>query len=288
MCIRDSIGNRGAANFTFEITGTQGITYSGVSAWSTNGSGINAVFDVVIDNLGAFTTLTATNRGQNFALSDQVTITDATLGGQGAGGLVMDVASIQGHQYNGVAPTSNGNGENATFNITIDGTGAASAIVVANAGQEHQIGNVFTVTDAQIGNFGGTNLTFDVASLAAIQYTNISASGGSGVNASINVNVAANGATTIEMNKTGRNYKSPEVLTVTDSQLGNYGYSNITFNIASVINVFDQTKQNNGTASLYNATNAIIDSTIKKFGTDSIKFQAENHYSVTDLSLIHI
>ena len=87
------------------------------------------------------------------------------------------------------------------------------------------------------------------------------------------------------MNKTGLNYLANEVLTVTDSQLGGYGYADITFNIQTVINVFDQTKQNNGTAQLSNATNAIIDSAIKKFGSDSLKFQAENHFRIIDINL---
>ena len=79
-----------------------------------------------------------------------------------------------------------------------------SAIAINNPGQEFQVGDTFTVTDAQIGNFGASNLTFQVATLQAITYSNISAAGGTGSNATIDLNVAANGAVTVEMNKTGR------------------------------------------------------------------------------------
>ena len=205
-----SLGNRGGADFTFQAATTSGITYTGINTWSVSPSGgTNAVFDVVIDNLGAITSVTPTNRGQGFSANDVVTIADAQLGGTGAADVQFTVTSIQGHQYNAVVPASNtGNGQYASFDITIDGTGAASAIAINNPGQEFQVGDTFTVTDAQIGNFGALTFTFQVATLQAITYSNISAAGGTGSNATIDLNVAANAVVTVEMNKTGRGYSA--------------------------------------------------------------------------------
>ena len=282
-----SLGNRGGADFTFQAATTSGITYTGINTWSVSPSGgTNAVFDVVIDNLGAITSVTPTNRGQGFSANDVVTIADAQLGGTGAADVQFTVTSIQGHQYNAVVPASNtGNGQYASFDITIDGTGAASAIAINNPGQEFQVGDTFTVTDAQIGNFGASNLTFQVATLQAITYSNISAAGGTGSNATIDLNVAANGAVTVEMNKTGRGYSANDVLTITDSQLGGYGYSDVTLTVATIINVFDTTKQNRGTASLFNATDALIDTASKKYGAASLQFNGANHFTIESLDL---
>ena len=282
-----SLGNRGGADFTFQAATTSGITYTGINTWSVSPSGgTGAVFDVVIDNLGAITSVTPTNRGQGFSANDVVTIADAQLGGTGAADVQFTVTSIQGHQYNAVVPASNtGNGQYASFDITIDGTGAASAIAINNPGQEFQVGDTFTVTDAQIGNFGASNLTFQVATLQAITYSNISAAGGTGSNATIDLNVAANGAVTVEMNKTGRGYSANDVLTITDSQLGGYGYSDVTLTVATIINVFDTTKQNRGTASLFNATDALIDTASKKYGAASLQFNGANHFTIESLDL---
>jgi len=281
------LGNRGAANFTFQAATTTGITYSSISTWSVSPSGgTAAVFDVVIDNLGAITSVTPTNRGASFSANDVVTIADAQLGGTGAADVEFTVTSIQGHQYNAVVPASNtGSGQFASFDITINGSGAASVIAINNPGQEFQVGDTFTVTDAQIGNYGGANLTFQVASLQAITYSNISAAGGSGTGATIDLNVAANGVVTVQMNKTGRGYSVDNILTVTDSQLGNYGYTNVTLTVATIINVFDTTKQNRGTASLFNATDALIDTASKKYGEASLQFNGANHFTIEGLDL---
>ena len=289
ITINDSLlGNRGGAAFTFQAATTQGITYTGITSsdWTVAPTGgTNAVFDVVIDNVGAITSVTPTNRGQGFSVNDIVTIPDSALGGTGAANVQFTINTIQGHTYNDVTPSSvTGSGENATFDIVIDGAGAAT-VTSDNPGQEFQVGDTFTVTDAQLGNYGGASLTFDVATLQAITYSNIPASGGTGQNATVDVNVAANGAVTVEMNKTGRGYTADNTLTITDSQLGGYGYSNITLDVATIINVFDTTKQNRGTAALFNATDAEIDTAVKKYGEASLKYNAANHFAITDLDL---
>ena len=75
------------------------------------------------------------------------------------------------------------------------------------------------------------------------------------------------------------------MLTITDSQLGGYGYSDVTLTVATIINVFDTTKQNRGTASLFNATDALIDTASKKYGAASLQFNGANHFTIESLDL---
>ena len=289
VTIADSeLGNNGGADFTFNVTATNGITYSGISTWTSSnnayGGGTGAVFNIELDNLGNFTSLTPISRGANFVLNDTITIPDSQLGNTGAPDVVLTVASIEGHTYNGVSATTSGTGELATFNVVVDGNGLATP-TVNNPGREYQTGDTFTITDAQLGNFGGANLTFEVTVLQGIVYSNISASEGSGVNASIDVNVDASGVVTINMNKTGRGYLISDTLRVTDAQLGGYGYSDITFDVQTTINVFDETKLNRGTPQYYNATDATIDAVNYKWGSGSTALTAANHYGITGFDL---
>ena len=55
-------------------------------------------------------------------------------------------------------------GTNATFQIVVDGNGAATVTVTA-AGSGYSINDTITVADAQLGSGGGAALTFDVASV---------------------------------------------------------------------------------------------------------------------------
>lgn len=59
--------------------------------------------------------------------------------------------------------SSNGIGEVATFDITIDGSGAASSISITNTGGGFIVGETITVDDAYLGGGGGAPLTFDIA-----------------------------------------------------------------------------------------------------------------------------
>ena len=57
-----------------------------------------------------------------------------------------------------------GIGEDATFSITVDGSGAAS-VTVTNAGNGFIVGERITIGDNDLGGGGAPNLTFDVASV---------------------------------------------------------------------------------------------------------------------------
>ena len=65
------------------------------------------------------------------------------------------------------AYTSGGtvSGGGASFNITIDGTGAATAVNINHVGQNYVTGETITIADLDLGNGGGANLTFNIVAL---------------------------------------------------------------------------------------------------------------------------
>lgn len=63
--------------------------------------------------------------------------------------------------------TTGGSGVNAQFKITIDGSGAAT-VVVMKTGSGYIVNETITVADAQLGGGGGASLTFDVATFSPI------------------------------------------------------------------------------------------------------------------------
>lgn len=66
--------------------------------------------------------------------------------------------------YTGVSATG-GAGSGATFNVTVNGSGAAT-VTVASPGTGYVVGNTLTIDDANLGDGGAANLTFNVATLA--------------------------------------------------------------------------------------------------------------------------
>ena len=68
--------------------------------------------------------------------------------------------------YTNVSYSAQGSGTGATFNITINGSGAAS-ITITSSGKGYVVDNTITVNNSQLGNgTGAANLTFDVASIS--------------------------------------------------------------------------------------------------------------------------
>ena len=67
--------------------------------------------------------------------------------------------------YTNVSYSAQGSGTGATFNITVNGSGAAS-ITISNSGKGYVVNNTITVPDGQLGGGGAPSLTFDVASIS--------------------------------------------------------------------------------------------------------------------------
>ena len=67
--------------------------------------------------------------------------------------------------YTNVSYSAQGSGTGATFNITVNGSGAAS-ITITSSGKGYVVDNTITVADSQLGGGGAPSLTFDVASIS--------------------------------------------------------------------------------------------------------------------------
>ena len=63
--------------------------------------------------------------------------------------------------------TTDASGTGATFSVVVDGTGAAT-ITITNPGSGYAVDETFTITDANLGGGGGASLTFDAATVSAV------------------------------------------------------------------------------------------------------------------------
>ena len=61
--------------------------------------------------------------------------------------------------------TTEGNGTGAVFTVTVDGNGATS-VVVTTKGSGYAVKDTITVADSQLGNGGGSSLTFNVDTIS--------------------------------------------------------------------------------------------------------------------------
>ena len=87
-----TVGNISAA----DALRTQGTYTLGTSDYSTQESGANATFTVVVDANGA-ASVTVTDDGSGFIVNETVTVADAQLGGGGGASLTFDVTTIHGN-----------------------------------------------------------------------------------------------------------------------------------------------------------------------------------------------
>ena len=125
-----TVGNFGAT----DAARTPGTYTLGTSDYSTQASGANATFTVVIGTGGTVDSVTVTDDGSGFILNETVTVLDAQLGSGGAAALTFDVTAIHG---NGAQlPVSAIHGNSATIPVSaIHGNGATVdiATVATNA-----------------------------------------------------------------------------------------------------------------------------------------------------------
>ena len=266
LTIPDSaIGNSGAPDITFDVAGVGGFQYNGVTS-SANANGTGATFNVTIDGSGAATVVQVANGGLAYAVDEVVSIADSQLGNNGAGVLTFEVASITAPvTYTNVPATAvNGIGTNARFDVTITANGAASISVnAANAGLSYAVGNQLSIADSDLGNSGAAALTFDVNSIKAPPlYTNVpTTTNGNGTGLVVQVTIDSAGAVNfVNIVQAGQGYLVGDTITVQDSNLGNTGAANVTFQVASVSggaiypNVVPSQTSGSGTGATFNIT----------------------------------
>ena len=101
-----------------------------------------------------------------------VNISDVTDGVFRKMGMIVSVGSISAANsfrtagtYTNVTYSAEGSGMNATFTITVNGSGAAT-VTINNSGKGYEVDNTITVADSQLGGGGAPSLTFNVASIS--------------------------------------------------------------------------------------------------------------------------
>ena len=117
-----TVGNFGAT----DAARTPGTYNLGTSNYSTQASGANATFTVVIGTGGTVDSVTVTDDGSGFIVNETVTVLDAQLGGGGAAALTFDVTAIHGN--GATIPVSAIHGNGATVDIATVATNATLAL----------------------------------------------------------------------------------------------------------------------------------------------------------------
>ena len=134
--------------------------YTGVTGTSDH-NGTGATFNITVGptgrvngySTGAGTAAVAiTSPGTGYIRTENITISDADLGGGGAPDVIFNVtatdAKVAG-TYTNLTGTTNGSGTGATFDIVIDANGIPTSITSVNQGTGYNVGDVVTFS-----NFG--------------------------------------------------------------------------------------------------------------------------------------
>ena len=77
-------------------------------------------------------------------------------------------ASRTAGTYNGVTGTTDAFGTVGTFNIVVDGTGAVTNVTVVTGGTGHNVNDIITIADDDLGSGGAAAFTMDVATLTSL------------------------------------------------------------------------------------------------------------------------
>jgi hypothetical protein len=85
--------------------------------------------------------------------------------------------------YTNVSGTTSGPGTGGTFNITVDGSGNVTSVVIVTGGFNHAVGDVITIADSALGNGGAADFTMSISHIGD------SAAGGSAAGGSAAANI---------------------------------------------------------------------------------------------------
>ena len=211
----------GAAD-TNRAAGTYNIA---ASNYTTDASGADATFTVVVDSSGA-ATVTVVERGTGFVIDETITILDTALGGGGTGIATVDTVGAadasraEGSYTIGVNDyTATGSGLGAQFSVVVDSSGAAT-VGVTSGGSGYAVNNTITIQDAQLGGGGGAALTFDVATLLGAADLTFDVASLTGSTATVDVSrITAANALTGFRTKFENDLRPGEVITPTVSDV---------------------------------------------------------------------
>ena len=141
--------------------------------------------------------------------------------------------------YTAVTGTSNGSGTVGTFDITVDSSGSVTTTVLGTLGTGHIVGDIITITDADLGAGGAADVTLTVLTTdRRISGTYIGVTGtssGTGTVGTFDIVVGANGiATSVTPITRGTGHAIGDVITIANANLGAGGSEDFTMNVATI------------------------------------------------------
>lgn len=167
-------GNIQAATFAGTVVGSAAV-YNGVSG-TTNGIGVNALFNVQRDNCGVIISLTLQSAGSGYVIGDTITLLGSTIGGVDVtDNVVITITNIDqvtvigtiqnftgtaisaAATYTAVTGTTNGSGVGAQFTITRDNCGVITTVQIINSGFRYAVGNTITILGSSVGGIDVTD-----------------------------------------------------------------------------------------------------------------------------------
>ena len=207
-------------------------TYTGLAVLSS-GSGASGIASVTTDSSGAITAITITTAGTGYKPADTITIA-ANWDGGTAAAITITTRTYVPQTYTAVASTSSLNGLGATFTVVYSAA-AARTVTLVGAGTRYTTSDVITIAGNLVGGTAVTNdITFSPATLVAITYPNLSATGGTGNGAKFNVAYSTNGTRTVTIATGGSGYTALDALTIPLALVGGTPATNITFAVSTV------------------------------------------------------
>lgn len=241
-------------------------TYSGITGPSS-GAGTPGTYNITVDSNGAITDVTIVTRGSGNAVNDTITISDSDLGGPygGIDRITQNYPANDGHpsrtpgtypsdDYTILTGTTSGSGTVGTFEVRISSntlargqnSGTIDYIKILDPGYGHEIGDVITISDSDLGGPANGIATVDTFSAAdplrvAGTYTDVTGtSSGSGTVGTFDIVIDGVGAiTSVTPIIPGRGHAVNDTITIADADLGAGGAADFTMDVATLTNAPD-------------------------------------------------
>ena len=212
-------------------------TYLGVSLITSSGSGSDATADIVVSG-GTVTSATTTARGNNYSLTDSLTVDgdDITISQAGTVTVLSGGTGYANGTYSNV-PLNNATfreglpGSGLTAEVTVSGN-TITTVTVTNGGENYLAGDELSVFAADVGgdgagvigaltvSAGGTGLTDGITN-------GVSITSGSGSGATATVEVVGGAVSSVSIESGGLNYVQGETV-------GLSGYSGVTLTVSTL------------------------------------------------------
>lgn len=206
-------------------------TYLGVTLLTSSGSGSGATANIVVSS-GAVSSVTISDRGGQYSLSDSLTVEgdDITI----AAADTLTISSAGTGYANGSytnVPLQGGSGTNATADITISGNAVVSA-VINNGGENYLSGDTLQVLASNVGGTGAGVISTVSVSAGGTGFTDgitngVAITGGSGSSATATVEVISGSVTNITIESGGLNYVQGETIGIS-------GYGGVTATVSAL------------------------------------------------------